>query len=47
MGKKTERRSEKDRRDKSNKRAEHFINFFISEKDEKRKDGDRRKSKKS
>lgn len=46
MGKSEERRSGKERREKSNKRAESIIDFFTPEEDEKRSGKDRRESRK-
>ncbi len=46
MKKESEKRSGKDRREKSDKRSESMIKYFIPEDDEKRTKKDRRKSKK-
>ncbi len=44
MNQNEERRTKKDRRDKSDKRSEDFIEYFIPEEQEKRDGEDRRKS---
>ncbi len=44
---KKEKRSGNDRRETDDKRSEDFIEYFISEDDEKRSGVDRRKDKKS
>ncbi len=46
MKKDSEKRSGKDRREKSDKRSENVIKYFIPEENENRTNKDRRKSKK-